>query len=104
VKNKNLIKAKGLILKELDKLRTKKVLVDELERTKHLIIGASLRGMDDPQECSEILAYMEMQFRNEKALVNHIKKIKTVTSEDIINAANTYLQEDCLSTVVLKPP
>ena len=104
VKNKNLIKAKGLILKELDKLRTKKVLVDELERTKHLIVGASLRGMDDPQDCLEILAYMEMQFRSEKALVNHIHKIKTVTSEDIINAANTYLQEDCLSTVVLKPP
>jgi predicted Zn-dependent peptidase len=103
VKDKNLVKAKGLILKELAKLRTKKVPVDELERTKNLIVGASLRGMDDPQECSEILAYMEMQFRSEKALIDHIAKVKAVSSEDIIDAACTYLQEDCLSTVILKP-
>jgi predicted Zn-dependent peptidase len=103
VKDKNLVKAKGLILKELAKLRTKKVPVDELERTKNLIVGASLRGMDDPQECSEILAYMEMQFESEKALVDHIAKVKAISSEDIIEAANTYLQQDCLSTVILKP-
>ena len=103
VKDKNLVKAKGLILKELAKLRTKEVPVDELERTKNLIVGASLRGMDDPQECPEILAYMEMQFRSEKALVDHIENVKAVSSKDIIYAANNYLQEDCLSTVVLKP-
>ena len=103
VKNRNLLKSKSLILKELAKLRTKKVLIDELDRTKNLIVGASLRGMDDPQECLEILAYMETQFRSEKALVDHIAKIKAISSEDIIDAANTYLQEDCLSTVILKP-
>jgi predicted Zn-dependent peptidase len=103
VKNKNLAKARRLILKELAKLRTRKVPIDELERTKNLIVGASLRGMDDPQECSEILAYMEMQFKNEKALVDHIAKIKAVSSEDIIDVANNYLQEDYLSTVFLMP-
>jgi predicted Zn-dependent peptidase len=59
--------------------------------------------MDDSQECSEILAYMEMQFKSEKALVDHIARVKAVSKEDIINAANTYLQADCLSTVILKP-
>ena len=103
VKVKNLVKAKGLILKELAKLRTKKIPFDELEKTKNLIVGAILRGMDDPQECSEILAYMEMQFESEKALVDHITKIKAVSCEDIIEAANTYLQQDCLSAVILKP-
>ena len=103
VKDKNSAKAKELILKELAKLRTKKVPIDELQRTKNLMMGASLRGMDDPQECSEILAYMEMQFKSENALVDHIAKIKAVSSEDIMDVANTYLQEDCLSTVLLKP-
>ena len=74
-----------------------------LKETKNLIMGASLRGMDDPQECSEIIAYMEMQFRSGKALVDHIDKIKAVSSENIIETANAYLQEDCLSTVILKP-
>jgi predicted Zn-dependent peptidase len=103
VKDKNLVKARGLILNELTKLRTKKVPVDELERTKNLIMGASLRGMDNPQECLEIIAYMEMQFKSEKALINHIDKVKAVSSENIIDVANTYLQEDCLSTVILMP-
>ena len=61
-----------------------------------------LRGMDNPHECSEILAYMEMQFRSETALMDYIGKIKTVSSEDIMEAANRYLQEDSLSTVTLK--
>ena len=103
VKDKNLAKAKRVILKELSKLRTEKVPVDEIDRTKNLIVGASLRGMDDPQECQEIIAYMEMQFKNEKALVDHITRVKAVSSQDIMDAANTYLQEDSLSTVLLEP-
>jgi predicted Zn-dependent peptidase len=103
VKNKNLAKAKRVILKELTKLKTEKVPVDELEKTKNLIVGASLRGMDDPQDCSEILAYMEMQYKSENALVDHVEKVKAVSSENILEAANTYLQEDRLATVILKP-
>jgi predicted Zn-dependent peptidase len=103
VKDKNLTKAKQVILKELTKLRTEKVPVDELEKTKNLIVGASLRGMDDPQDCSEILAYMEMQYKNENALVDHVEKVKAVSSENILEAANTYLKEDWLATVILKP-
>jgi predicted Zn-dependent peptidase len=102
VKNKNLAKAKRVILKELTKLRTEKVPADELEKTKNLIVGAILRGMDDPQDCSEILAYMEMQFKSENALVDHVAKVKAVSSENILEAANVYLQEDCLATAILK--
>ena len=103
VKDKNIEKAKRVILKELTKFRTEKVPVDELEKTKNLIVGAILRGMDDPQDCSEILAYMEMQFKSENALVDHVAEIKAVSSENILEAANKYLQEDLLTTVVLKP-
>jgi predicted Zn-dependent peptidase len=102
VKDKNLVKAKDLVLKELSKLRTEKVPIDELERKKNLIIAGILRGMDNSQEAQEILAYMEMQFKSEKALVEYIGKIKAVSSERIREAANTYLREDCLSTAILK--
>ena len=74
-----------------------------LKESKNLIVGASLRGMDDPEECPEILAYMEMQFKSEKALVDHIDNVKSVSSKDIIDVANAYFQEDRLATVVLKP-
>ncbi len=59
--------------------------------------------MDNPQQSSDILAYMEIQFKNEKSLVDYIVKLEAVSSENIIEAANTYLQEDCFSTVLLKP-
>lgn len=103
VKDKNLVKAKPLILKELSKLRTEKVPIDELEKNKNLIIADILRGMDNPQDCPEILAYLEMQFKSEQSLVDYIAKVKAVSSENIMEAANTYLQEACLSTVILKP-
>jgi predicted Zn-dependent peptidase len=103
VKDKNLEKAKRVIFKELTKLKNEKVPLNELEKTKNLIMGASLRRMDDPQECSEIIAYMEMQFKSGKALVDHLSEIKAVTSDNIIETANLYLQEDYLSTVILKP-
>ena len=102
LKDKNLVKAKDLILKELSKLRKEKVQVDEIERNKNLIIADILRGMDNPHESSEILAYMEIQFKSEQSLVDYIAKIKAVSSQDIMQAANNYLQEDCLSTVILK--
>lgn len=103
VKNKNFVKAKKLIFKELSRLRTEKVHDDELERNKNLIAAEILRGMDNPHESSEIIGYLEMQFKSEMALVDYIAKIKAVSIEDIIEVANTYLQEDSLSTVLLKP-
>ena len=59
--------------------------------------------MDNPQQSSDILAYMEMQFKNEKSLVNYIDQLKAVSADDIMRAANSYLQEDTLSTVLLNP-
>jgi predicted Zn-dependent peptidase len=103
VKDKNLPKAKSIILKELSILRTQKVPVDELERSKNLIVGGILRGMDNPQEALEIIAYLEMQYKNEHALMDYIAKVKAVTNENIMNTANAYLKEDMLSTVILQP-
>ena len=103
VKDKNLVKAKDLILKELSKLKMEKVPISELERNKNLITAEILRGMDNPHELSEILAYMEIQFKSENSLIDYVGKIKAVSAENILEAANAYFQEDCLSTVILKP-
>ena len=59
--------------------------------------------MDNPQETLEIIAYLEMQYKNEHALVDYIAKVKAVTNENMMDAANAYLQEDMLSTVILQP-
>ena len=103
VKGKNLAKTKKLILRELCKLRTEKIAIEELKRGKNLIIADILRGMDNSRDCSDILAYMEVQFKSERSLVDYINKIKAVSSEDILAAAKSYLQADRFSTVVLNP-
>ena len=103
VKDKNLITAQRIILNEFLKLKTEKVPSDELERSKNLIVGGILRGMDNPQEALEIIAYLELQYKSAHALVDYIAKVKAVTSENILAAANIYLNEGTLSTVILQP-
>jgi len=103
VKNKNFDKAKTLIFKELLKLRTEKVPADEIQRSKNLITAEILRAIDNPQQSSDVLAYMEIQFKSEKSLADYIDHLKAVTSENILEAADTYLQEDSFSTILLTP-
>jgi len=103
VKNKNFDKDKTLIFKEFLKLRTEKVPADEIQRSKNLITAEILRAIDNPQQSSDVLAYMEIQFKSEKSLADYIAHLKSVTSENILEAANTYLQEDSFSTILLTP-
>ncbi|MCL1976896.1 MAG: insulinase family protein [Candidatus Bathyarchaeota archaeon] len=103
VKNANVDKTRKLIFNEFTKLYTEQVLEEELERNKKLILSGILRGIDSPDDCQDILAFMEIQFNHEKALNNYLDKIKTVTTADILEVAQTYLQEDNFTTVMLKP-
>jgi zinc protease len=103
VNTKNLVKTQGLIRREFVKLRTEKVAADELEKAKNMIVGGALRGIDSLEEAPDILTYMEIQFRSEKALVNYLTNVKSTTSEDILRVANVYLQDDCFATAILNP-
>jgi predicted Zn-dependent peptidase len=102
VNNDNLSKAKDLIMKELAKLTREKVPNDELKKNKNLILAGILRGVDNPIDCPEILAFLEIQFGSERALDDYVSKIKAVSSESILQTANKYLQENALSTAFLK--
>ncbi len=103
VNNSKMDKARALILGELANLRTKNVPADELERSKQIMLGGALRGMDNPHDCSEIISYMELQFGNELALKNYVAKIKAVTADDLREVAAKHLTEDCICTAVLNP-
>jgi len=103
VKSKNVAKARDLIFEEILKLRTEKLPVDEINRGKNQILADILRGMDNQQQLSDILAYMEIQCRSEKSLADYIDQLKAVSSENIMEAAETYFQQDSFSTVLLSP-
>jgi zinc protease len=103
VKNSKVNKTQKLIFNEIAKLRTEKISEEELERNKKLILNDILRGIDNTNTCQDILAHIEIQFNNEKALANYIDKIKATTTTDVLNATQTYLQEDNFTTAALKP-
>jgi predicted Zn-dependent peptidase len=67
------------------------------------MLSGILRGIDSPDDCQSILAYMEIQFNHEKALIDYLDKIRAVTTTDILDVAQTYLHEDNFTTAILKP-
>jgi zinc protease len=103
VKNSNVNKAKKLIFKEFQRLISELVPQEELLRNKRMILSGILRGIDRTEECQDILAFMEIQYNNENALVNYLNKIKAVTAEDIRSVAEVYLQEENSTTAILAP-
>jgi predicted Zn-dependent peptidase len=103
VKNSNLNKTQKLIFNEIAKLQTEKVSEEELDRNKKLMLSSILRGIDSPGTCQDILTYLEIQYNHENALTDYLNKIKTTTTTDILNTAQTYLKKDNFTTTTLKP-
>jgi len=96
-------KARALIQKEITSLGSELVGEVELEKAKQIMLGGVLRGMDNPHDSMEIINYMELQFQAASALKNYLDKIRAVTANDIKEAVNRYLNEDCLCTAILNP-
>ena len=103
ISNNKVEKTRSLILKELANLREECISAEELDRSKQIMLGGVLRGMDSPHDCYEIITYMEMQFGSANGLKDYVEKIKTVTCEAVREAADRYLCEDCFCTAVLNP-
>jgi len=103
IKNSNINKTIKTITKEFQRLKNETIPKEELERNKKMILSGILRGIDNPEECQDILAFMEIQFNKEQALINYLEKIKAVTAQEILSVAETYLQQDNLTTAILAP-
>ncbi len=103
VNNNKVAKATKLILREIKDLQTTLVAVDELERAKQIMLGGVLRAMDNPHDTLEIINYMEMQFGTQTALADYVKKIRAVSSRQLLDAANLYLSSDKLCNALLVP-
>jgi predicted Zn-dependent peptidase len=103
VVNKKIDKATKLVAEELRKLQATPVSDEELERTKQVMLGSVLRGMDNPHDTLEIINFMELQFQTQNALADYVQKIRSVTNQDILDAANRHLAEDRVCTALLFP-
>jgi predicted Zn-dependent peptidase len=103
VKPKNLELTIKIIEKEVNKLCTGKVVEKELRKAKDMIRGELLRLVDRSIDFPELIVACEIKYETEYAILNYLKKIGDISSEDIIDIANKYIQSDKLSLVSLSP-
>ena len=92
-----------LILKEITKLKTKKISDNELLKGKNMIIGDYFRGIDDSLTLHTVLVVLETLFADEYAIPKYLEKIKLVSADDLMEVANKYLGESNLSKAILTP-
>src|SRR4030067_3380589 len=92
---------KRIILDELQKLKARPIAKNELDKSKNLMLGSILRQLDNSQELPRLLAYDEIHFESENALVDYTNKISSVSEQDIIKIANKYFQDKNYATVIL---
>ncbi len=103
VKPKSLEQTEMLIQKELTKITTEKVTDAELSKAKNQTLAALFRDFDSPTELPRLMAEMELNYKNENALLEYARKIQAATTQDMIATANKYFQDDNCSKVTLNP-
>jgi predicted Zn-dependent peptidase len=72
----------------------------ELERAKRLVKGANIRAMESTESRLYRLGVNHMLSGDTETLEERLGKIDAVTEDDIMRAAELYLREDRLNTVV----
>src|SRR3989339_1104010 len=91
---KNIIKAKKLILEQLNKL--KGVSASEIIEAKNYLEGSFLLELEDTQKLADGLAFWE-QIETAQKMEEYIHQIKKVTKSDITRVVNTYFKNYCLT-------
>jgi len=79
---------------ELEKIRTEAVSPAELAKAKNQIRADFIRRLDSNSGLAGMLSYFEAILGNFRYLQDYVDTIERVTSEDILNAAQTYLKRE----------
>jgi len=100
---KNIENALELVHKELDKLRAREVPKTELERTKSQIKGTLMLGLENMSGRMIRLGSSEISLDSYVSLDTILKKVNTVTAEDIRRVALDLFDASKFSTIVIRP-
>ena len=88
------------IRKEIQILQTELVSQEELSKVKSYMLGRLLRAVDGPFSLSDTYLNVYLYGMGWDYYKNYIKTIREISSEEIMELANRYLQEDSLIKVV----
>ncbi|MBF0523046.1 MAG: insulinase family protein [Candidatus Omnitrophica bacterium] len=103
VDNHKIVEALGLILKELEKIRTKGVLAGEFTRAKDYLLGQLLLGMEDTMDHMLWLGESVVardRLKTLKMIVHEFEKIK---KEDVRRVAKEILCKDRFNLSIVGP-
>jgi predicted Zn-dependent peptidase len=97
------LQEKGLIeiYREISNLREKIIPTDELKLAKNYMMGSFLRSVDGPFSIMDRYKILIDYKLSHQYYYNFIEKIKAITSNNLIEVANKYLQEQDLIEVVV---
>ncbi|MCA9734098.1 MAG: insulinase family protein [Deferribacteres bacterium] len=99
----NVTKSLELIIKELDNLKEKSILENELERTKSHLKGSLLISLDSVSNRMNRLAKMEIYSKKHIHLDNITYQIDQVTAEELRDLANILFDSNNMVLSVLIP-
>ncbi len=89
------------ILAEIDRLRTSPVTEQELANAKESILNSFVFNFQDPSQTLSRLMRYEYFGYPEDFIFQYQEAVKNTTAEDLLEAAQTYLQPDKIVTLVV---
>ena len=100
---KHIYKTIGLVKKELQKLRTKKLSPMQLKNAKRQLIGQTT--LSEENNCNVMLGQGKsiLQYNYVESLTEVYKKIEAISADELIDAANEIFADNQLSMLLFKP-
>lgn len=93
--------AVGEIFREIERLRTEPVPVEELDMVKSVMIGEMMRILDGPFGICDVVIENVQSGDDNGRIKKIVEKINGTTPEDIMRVARLYLQKEDITTVTV---
>ncbi len=89
-------------LKEFERMRTEKIVAEDLQASKNFIIGSFGRSLESPQTLASFALNKEIYDLPDDYYENYLSRLGTLTAEDVMKASNTYIKSNMLICVTGK--
>jgi predicted Zn-dependent peptidase len=99
----NLVKALGVIFRELDIIKKKAVSKDELDRAKEFYKGQLLFTLEDTMSLMLWLGEKIVSGEKEFDIKNIIKRIESITEDDLMRVASDIFKNENMNLAVIGP-
>jgi predicted Zn-dependent peptidase len=98
---KSLNKARDIVFKEFENMKTKQVNKRELDRTKEYIKGHIQMGLESTSNRMMRMGHSLMYFNKIKTVEESLKEIDAITSEQIMKHSNILLSEENVTSTLI---